>query len=411
MPKYDVAVVGAGLGGLAAASLAARQNKKVIVLAPETTAGGSWAAFRKKNFVFSGPDLSFGFERGGSIQKFMESLGIAPGASVYSPCYQVALPGKRITLYSEQGETLEELSREFPDEIDAIARFYRDIRKEAELQAKGGLAAFLSRHRTARGFLSKYGFTPEFFAFLDVQSHVFFEQPVAALSLSSLITLCDSAPFMVHGGFASVAQQMVNSLLKNGGEIRFGVPFSEIVLQEGRPPRLNIEQDVIESDAVLLNFDASAKRCRIFMGIRDEVVPVSMLQHVLCLSDYSRPDLFFMVSLSTRDDEAAAQRGMRTLSVSFSSSGSHLPKEERTARVASLIPFLDDFLVVQEHREPQTKSFRLPEGISFKKIQTSGKQALLSRSVRKGIFMLDDGSGTPEQAFAAAGIFIDQVIK
>ena len=69
MPKYDLAVVGAGLGGLAATALLSRKNKKAIVLEPGNAVGGALRTFEKGGFVFTtGPALSFGFERGGAIQ-------------------------------------------------------------------------------------------------------------------------------------------------------------------------------------------------------------------------------------------------------------------------------------------------------------------------------------------------------
>ena len=76
MPKYDLVVVGAGLGGLAAAALAGKGNKKVLVLEPGESAGGRVRSFKKEQFLFSpGPALSFGFDRGGEFQKLFETLG------------------------------------------------------------------------------------------------------------------------------------------------------------------------------------------------------------------------------------------------------------------------------------------------------------------------------------------------
>ncbi len=144
MPKYDLAVVGAGLGGLAAAALACRMNKKTIVLEPGDSVGGALRLYHRNGFSFYlGPSLSFGFERGGALQHLNETLGIAQNASLRSPCYQVVLPDRRITVYAEQSETLDELRREFPGEIDAIARFYQDIRKHALQNSKSAVSAFL----------------------------------------------------------------------------------------------------------------------------------------------------------------------------------------------------------------------------------------------------------------------------
>jgi hypothetical protein len=413
VPKYDLAVVGAGLGGLAAAALAARQGKKTIVLEPGDSIGGALGVSEMSGFVFyPGPALSFGFERGATLQKLSESLGISLHASAPSPCYQVALPDRRISIYAEQGETLEELRREFPSEIDGIARFYRDLRTEAVKITKNRFSAYLSRWKTSGGFIRKYRFSGAFMAFLDVQSYYFFHQRITDISLVSLITLCDTAPFMVHGGFRKIGEQMVDVLLKNRGEIRYNAPLSNIDFRKGHAAGFSTPQGLLEAETVLLNTENTEEQRRnqiLFIGIRDEVVPIGMLQNVLCVADYSHAERFFALSLSEKDDEAAAPRGMRALTASFSSRSPQHTKEELLQQVSNLIPFLNDFMVLGEEYKPASRAYILPEGISFKTIRTPDSKALLSRSSMRGVYMLYEGSGTPAQEIAAAQTLVERL--
>jgi hypothetical protein len=413
VPKYDLAVVGAGLGGLAAAALAARQGKKTIVLEPGDSIGGALGVSEMSGFVFyPGPALSFGFERGATLQKLSESLGISLHASVPSPCYQVALPDRRISIFAEQGETLEELRREFPSEIDGIARFYRDLRTKAVKITKSRFSAYLSRWKTAGGFIRKYRFSGAFMTFLDVQSYYFFHQRVTDISLVSLITLCDTAPFMVHGGFKKIGEQMVDVLLKNRGEIRYNAPLSDIDFRKGRAAGFSTPQGLLEAETVLLKTENTEEQRRtqtLFIGIRDEVVPIGMLQNVLCVADYSHAERFFALSLSDKDDEAAAPRGMRALTASFSSRSPQHTKEELLQQVSNVIPFLNDFMVLGEEYKPASRAYILPEGISFKTIRTPDSKALLSRSSMRGVYMLYEGSGTPAQEIAAAQTVVERL--
>ncbi len=410
MPKYDLAVVGAGLGGLAAAALSAKQNKKTIVLEPGDSVGGVFGLYVKKGFVFSpGPNLSFGFERGGAIQKLNERLGIAQNESLFSPCYQVALPDRRITIYAEQGETLDELRREFPREIDTIAKFYRDLRKAAERNAKNRLWAYLSRRINAGGFIHRYRFSREFVAFLEVQSYFFFNQRTIDISLISLISLFDSAPFTVQGGFGKLAEQMVDVLLKNRGEIKYQISFSQIAIRDGHPVILSIPQGSVEADAVLLNTEQSRRGELLYIGVRDEVVPVSMIQEVLCVSDYSHPERYFSLRLSAKDDESAAPRGMRALVASFSSLAPPQTGDACMRQIGALIPFLDEFTVFAESYSPAQRAFPATESVVFKTLRTPDKQMLLNRSSRRNVFMLSDGSGTPAQTIVAAQTLVERL--
>jgi phytoene dehydrogenase-like protein len=409
VPKYELAVVGAGLGGLAAAALAARQGRKVIVLDPGDSAGGVLDVCREDGFVFSpGPHLSFGFERDGIIQRLGERLGIALSASLCSPCYQVALPDRRVTVYAEHSETLDELRREFAHEIDRIARFYRDLRTEVIKGTKSRISAFLLRRKNAVGFIHRYHFSREFTAFLDVQSFFFFRRRADDLSLSSLMTLCDSAPFVIPGGFKKLVEQMVDVILKNKGEIRYQVPFSEITLRDGRGAVSSSSKGGADAEIVLLNADRQKRGRMLFLGVHNDVIPTGMLHCVLCLADYSRMEDLFTLSVSAQNDLTVAPKGMSTLVASCSSS-SLLTKNELMQQVGSVIPFLNDFVVLEREYDPAAGAYVVPEGMSFKTLRFPDSQVYLSRSPRGNVYMLGDGSGTPAQEIAAALAFVSRL--
>jgi phytoene dehydrogenase-like protein len=72
----DLAVVGAGLAGLAAAALAARRGKRVVVLEKARTIGGRAGTQVKNGFFFNqGPHALY---RGGPGIRLLRSLGIEP---------------------------------------------------------------------------------------------------------------------------------------------------------------------------------------------------------------------------------------------------------------------------------------------------------------------------------------------
>ena len=48
--KYDVIVIGSGIGSLTAATLLAKSGKKVLILEQHYTAGGFTHIFKRKNY-------------------------------------------------------------------------------------------------------------------------------------------------------------------------------------------------------------------------------------------------------------------------------------------------------------------------------------------------------------------------
>jgi glycine/D-amino acid oxidase-like deaminating enzyme len=411
VPKYDVAVVGAGLGGLVAAALLSKKGKKTILLEPGEEIGGALAVFQTQGFRFStGTTLTFGFERGGALERVYSELGIAHSASVLSPCYQVALPDHRINIYAENGETLVELQREFPREIDAVARFYRDIRKVSEQIARNGFLGYLFRHRRADGFIKKYHFSPELAAFFNLQSLFFFHQPVGQISIASLAVLVDGAPLSIHGGLKRFADQMFDAFLRSGGEIRHRVPWPEVLNMNGRITGLMTPEGPVEANTVLFNTEQHRQGSALFIGLRDEVIPVGMSLEVLCLPDYARPGEFFVLSLSDHDDRMAAPKEMRSIAASFPSVN-YKPglQEGLIAQVGSLIPFLkENLIVVAEHR-PASRNYDFPPGLRFKPVRTEGEQSLLGKAASQNVYRLQDGVGSLVQAVSAARRFTERL--
>lgn len=409
MAKYDAAVIGAGLGGLAAAALLSRKRKKAIVLERSESLNSALGLLEKDEFVFfSTPALLYGLERKGAIHEFFASLGIVQSASVDSPCYQVALPDRRVTVYAEQDETLEELRREFPGEIDAIADFYRDLRKKAAQSANNRFFSYLSRHRTAAGFIRKYRFSRELTTFFDVQSLYFFQKPINEQTLSSLITLCDIPPLRLHGGFNKYADQLYSIILQQGGEVRYKETSPSLAMRSGKVIGVRTAQEEIEADTVLLNCMPPHCPTTLFIGLRDDVIPVGMDRSVLFLPDYAAPQDFIALSLSARDDVSAALPGTRSLCASFFSDRNyHEDIHTAVGRISELIPFLNEYVVFAEEYKRGAGYAVPPADIALKPLPSKKETSLLSRTSYKNVYALTDAPGAPLQVITAAQRFVD----
>ena len=395
---YDLTVIGAGLGGLTAAALASKSKKKAIVLSPNDTVGGSIGVYEAKGFFFhAGPSQSYGFERGGDLWHLNEALGIAQNASLLSPCYQVALPDRRITVYAEQSETLDELRREFADEFKTIQRFYHDIRKQAVKNSKSSLSALFSASRSAGSFLRTYHFSSQFTAFLDVQGYFFFRRPASALTMDSLISLCDTVPLTVQGGFKKLCEQVADALVKNGGEIRYEVQIDSIP-SDSRT--INTAEGPIEADVVLWNTGKTATPPSplLCFAVRDEVLPAGMLSHVLFLPDYSRPTEYIHLTVSAQDNETAAPRGMRAVTAAITGQ----IVENALNQVRNLIPFLDQFVLFSGQYSPSIGTCSGLSASLLKQVGNRSSNGVLYRSSAKNVYYLFDGAGTPVQSVAAA---------
>ena len=411
MPKYDVAVVGAGFGGLAAAALLSRKKKRVIVLERSGSVDSPVGVYEKDGYnSCAAPTLSYGFERGGAFYEFSSDLGIVHSVSVQSPCYQVALPDHRITIYADQGETLEELRREFPRETSMLMKFYRDLHKLAEKMATNRLSAFLTKHRSAAWFIGKYHFSRELMAFFDIQSLYFFQRQIADLSLVNLMALCDTPPLYLEGGFKKFADQLYSTILHQGGEIVYNQTVSEFALRGNRIIGITTKQGVIEADTILLNLVPQYDMSRIYLGIRDTVIPVGMCPEVLFLPDYRMPRDFIALSLSAKDDVAHAPLGMRVLSMSYrSEQKSAVDMQARIDYMNTLIPFLNDYLVFRDEQRTADAEIALPAGVTFKPLRSGVGGLVLSRGSKKNVYLLENERKSLLQMISEVNRFVKKV--
>jgi hypothetical protein len=401
LSKVDLTVLGAGLGGLATAALLARQGKRVVVFAPGNEVGGAFVPARSEGYQFTlGPTLSFGNEHSGALQKLYADLGISHGDIVRPASYQVALPDRRLTVYPEKSESLEELRREYPHEIDRISKFFIAVEKIAVRTSKSRLSSFLSQRRRSSALLQRYRFSCELLSFFDVQSRYFFGQSIYALPISKLVSMINTSPLYEPQGFKKVADLLFEVILKHDGAVRFSEPFPEMALQRGNKVGLQNSGELAESRAVLLNTSGQTRNSFGCISILDEGVPAGMRHGVICLPDYARPDDLFSLALSRHGDEGAAPRGKRALTVWFPF---RAPDRDQPRAlldpVRELIPFLDRFGDTMHAQRPDGTQYATPSTILGKE---ASAMIRLERGAAKNVYLIRDDAGYPVQAIAAA---------
>jgi prolycopene isomerase len=114
---FDVAVVGAGIGGLAAASLLARAGRSVVLLDRLDRAGGVCQRLECDGYRFDiGATLLTGFGGDGPLASLCATLGISLPIKECDPVIQVALPHHRVSLSAEADRWWPEIRREFPND-------------------------------------------------------------------------------------------------------------------------------------------------------------------------------------------------------------------------------------------------------------------------------------------------------
>src|SRR5215468_7031739 len=98
----DVAIIGAGIAGMATAARLQAQGLSTIVFEAHGQVGGCAGFFRKRGFSFDvGATTLVDFEPGGVGGELLESIGMPPMESEALPGYMAWLPDHTITLHRD----------------------------------------------------------------------------------------------------------------------------------------------------------------------------------------------------------------------------------------------------------------------------------------------------------------------
>lgn len=407
MQRFDLAVVGSGIGGLAVAALVSSRRKKVVLFTSDETAGGSVKSFSRGGYQFYPcPSLTFGFEPGGFFNRICSEIGIPLPSGVLAPEYQIALPDRRITISADAERTMAELRREFPGEIDKIAACYRDAgRILSKLKKSRWHAYYYSRKRTA-SFISAYRFSKEFSSCLNVQTQIFFSQPLEDLPLPRFVTMLFTAPVALRSGFAPYIDHFVKAIKKTGGDVRMGHPAPELKYRRRSFAELETMNGAVESSAILFNMPAQARQRTLLYAIQSPVVPVGMANDVMYLPDYEHPNEYITLALSLPEDASAAPAGARTLTATFhgrmAAAIQNDASEPLRGAVRRVVPFVDEYTQFIEEYHPAGYEPPLPAGTSCSTLLALRTHAILSKISPGNVYLLPDDPWTPLHTAAGA---------
>jgi len=282
--QYDVIVIGAGLSGLAAASLLAKRGLRVILVDKNYQPGGSCGIFKRKDTIFDqGAAMLFGFgEKGFNAHRFVFNCLEEPINIIkHDLLYCVNFKGRRIRFWADIDLFAEELAQVFPSEKNSIKRFYRDLETmyrhvmvespsyttPDETDPDEAARAF-SRHpdsytrflsyldKSAKNLLSEYFSDPEIFKFFDKLTSTYcyttVEESPAVLAAVMFVDNHIGGSYYPAGSTLFLPGKLEKVIEENGGDMLLENEVVRILFNGDHPAGVELENgDSIYADNLI----------------------------------------------------------------------------------------------------------------------------------------------------------------
>ena len=284
--KYDVIVVGAGLGGMTAASLLAKRGLSVLMIDQQNKPGGACTSFKREGHVFdAGAAMLYGFgEKGFRPFRFLLNELEEPMEVVaHSTLARMTFEGHEIVFWPDIDRFLEELFPLFLEEKDGLRAFYTDLYKmyeniviknevispPSEFSPRQGLRRLMSDplsilsmqkllSTSTMDLLKKYFHTPEIFNFFDklcsAYSYTTAQETPAVLAATMFIDNHVGGVYFPAGGAQMLPNTIEKAFERYGGQAFYGQLVEEILIQDGKAYGVRLQDgNEIRAERIIAN--------------------------------------------------------------------------------------------------------------------------------------------------------------
>ncbi|MFN3467464.1 MAG: phytoene desaturase family protein, partial [Candidatus Brocadiales bacterium] len=262
--RYDVVVIGAGIGGLVCSAFLSRKGKKVLLVEQHFQPGGYCTTFKRKGFAFDAAVHHIGgCGRYSIVGRCLKELGLGLEFFRLDPMDSLIFPDFSVDIPSKIEDYISSLGKKHPLEKEHIERFFEDFVKlyRAIINEAADSPTLNSyKNTTYKEMLDNFFEDEELKRTLAGQWGYLGTPPEEISSIGMcqmLINYLRDGAYYPRGGTQNFANGLAKNFTESGGETLLSTMAEEILL-EGRKAvgvRLEGRAEVL-ADVVVSNVDA-----------------------------------------------------------------------------------------------------------------------------------------------------------
>ncbi|WP_117161757.1 NAD(P)/FAD-dependent oxidoreductase [Paraliobacillus sp. X-1268] len=273
----EIAIVGAGIGGLTAALLLEKQGHKISIYEKEDRLGGRVVFQSNGEFTIDqGPTIVLLPDM---IREILGEAGIDQEAIEFIPCdplYDIHYPdGTIYRKWRDQVKQLEEIERLFPGDKQGFLHYTDEMKKVYQFGTEAFLSRIFGRKRDflsyqnikfilqSQSYQSVTNYLAKFFKDIRLR-HAYALQtlyiggaPHRVPALYGLISYSEHAfgIWYVKGGYASLIPVLEQACVERGIAVHKQTAVDEIIVEKDRATGIRIDQTIFSYDAIVYNGD------------------------------------------------------------------------------------------------------------------------------------------------------------
>lgn len=296
MEKYDVIIIGSGMGGLVCGSYLAKAGLRVIIVEQHDKVGGYCTSFRRNGYRFDVGVHYLGGVKKGSLSKIFKELDIenAMGFKQFNPTDKLIMPNNIIYIRNNIDETIKEFKKVFSKDKKNINKFFEFILNPdfLEIYSKTKKMSFLE-------FLNKYFHNKELQATLEALLGIG-NVGLSANNASAISSILLFREFIADpgwypkGGIQIIPDTLAEIIKNNRGDIILSTKVTEILTENGEAKGVILDDGTkIRARKIVSNADATQTF--------KKLLKVGTKQKQLCDEIKMSPS-FFSVYLGLKND-------------------------------------------------------------------------------------------------------------